>query len=179
MLRKVATILSRIVALAVLAIAPTLAALGCERPRAAIADAAATQDTKPAIVWSPIPGATSYRVRIQSRVPNGRVLAQHDAVVNEPRFFSPQPLADYRAKVTVRLAAICGKETSAESVSWFTIDAAGACGAGGRVEEKSYALADGRPISIEKSRAVSHVQSARPLCAGARGEAVYRVAAGD
>jgi hypothetical protein len=156
-----------------------LAAADCEPPRADIARAATTLVTKPAIAWTPVQGATSYRVRIQSRIPNGRVLAQHDVVVNEPRFFPPQPLADHRAKVTVRLAAICGKEASAESVSWFVIDASAACSGEGRVENRAYALTDGRLITKQESRTIPHVQSARPLCAGARGEAAYRVTAGD
>jgi len=131
------------------------------------------------LTWTPVPGATSYRIKLLSRVPNGRVLAQHDVVVNEPRFFPPQPLADHRAKVTVRLAAICGKEASAESVSWFMIDASAACSGDGRVENRAYTLTDGRLIAKQESRTTPHVQSTRPLCAGARGEAAYRVTAGD
>jgi len=156
-----------------------LAAAACDPPRAEFARAATTLDAKPAIAWMPVKGATSYRVRIQSRVPNGRVLAQHDAVVSEPRFFPPQPLADYRAKVTVRLIAICGKEKSAEAVSWFIIDASAACSGQGRVENRTHALTDGSLITAKESRTTPHVQSTRPLCAGARGEATYRVVTGD
>jgi len=142
-------------------------------------DATATIERLPSLSWTPVPGATAYSIKLLSRVPNGRVLAQHDTVVNEPRFVPPKPLADYRAKVTVRLAAICGKERSAESVSWFTIDAAAACGGEGRVEKRAHALADGWLIAVQESRTTPHVQSTRPLCAGARGEATYRVTAGD
>jgi hypothetical protein len=137
-----------------------------------------TSDLKPTIEWNVVRGASTYNLKLQSRVPNGRVLAQHDAVVNEPRFVPPQPLASYRAKVTVRLAAICGKETSAESVSWFTIDTAIACREG-QDEVRDHALTDGHLISAQESRTTAHVQSTRPLCAGTRGEAAYRVTAGD
>ncbi|MEX0746311.1 MAG: hypothetical protein WD118_11970 [Phycisphaeraceae bacterium] len=142
-------------------------------------DGAATiVERQPSLSWQPVPDATAYRIKLQSRIPNGRVLAQHDAVVNEPRFAPPQPLAEHRAKVTVRLAAICGKETSAESVSWFVIDIAVACSKG-QAEKRAHALADGRLITPLESRTAPHVQSTRPLCAGARGEATYRVTAGD
>jgi hypothetical protein len=157
----------------------TLAVADCEPVYPEFSRAMTTRDTKSVIAWSPVEGATSYRLRIQSRVPNGRVLAQHDVVVNEPRFFPPQPLADHRAKVTVRLAAICGKKMSAESVSWFVIDASAACSGAGRVENRAYALTDGRLITKQESRTIPHVQSTRPLCAGAGGEATYRVTAGD
>jgi hypothetical protein len=165
--------------LVVVAAHSVLASAACEPPRAEFARASTTPETKPAIAWSPVEGATFYRLRMQSRVPNGRVLAQHDVVVNEPRFFPPQPLADYRAKVTIRLAAICGKAASAESVSWFMIDASAACSGAGRVENRAYALTDGRLITKQESRTIPHVQSTRPLCAGAGGEATYRVTAGD
>jgi hypothetical protein len=107
------------------------------------------------------------------------VLAQHDVVVNEPRFFPPRPLAEYRAKVTIRLTAICDKETSTDSVSWFTIDASAACSEEGRVEKRAHALADGQLIAAQESPTTPHVQSTRPLCAGAKGEAAYRVTVGD
>lgn len=145
----------------------------CESPAPGLAQGAEVQDTKPQVTWPPVQGATAYRVRLESRIPNGRVIARHDAVVNEPRFVPPQPLADHRAKVTVRLTAICGKQTSAESVSWFTIDTAAAC----REEQdevRAHALTDGRLIGAQDARTTAHVQSTRPLCAGGWGEATYR-----
>ena len=150
----------------------------CKAPHGVLVGAAIVE-RQPMLNWTSVRDATAYRVRLLSRVPNGRVVAQHDVVVNEPRFFPPQPLADYRAKVTIRLAAICGKETSAESVSWFMIDASAACSGEGRVENRAYALTDGRLITKQESRTTPRVQSTRPLCAGARGEAAYRVVAGD
>src|SRR5688572_9713648 len=79
------------------------------------------------LAWDAVPEATGYRVRLLSRVPNGRVVASHDTVVSEPRFMPPQALADLNAKVVVRLNAICGKDASAESVSSFVIDTSPAC----------------------------------------------------
>jgi hypothetical protein len=71
--------------------------------------------------------ANAYRVRVQSRVPDGRVLAFHDSVVSTTEFVPPRPLAEHRAKVTVRLNAVCGAETSAETVSTFAIDTSALC----------------------------------------------------
>jgi hypothetical protein len=148
---------------------PAIAASACESPAPGLAQ-------RVAITWSTIQGATAYRVGLQSRIPNGRVLAQHDAVIPEPRFVPPQPLTNYRAKVTIRLTSICGKETSAESVSWFTVDAAATCSEG-QTEKRAHALSDGRLITAQESRSTLHIESARPLCTGARGEASYRVVA--
>src|SRR5262245_19744191 len=102
----------------------------CSPPRQALADGTAIADKQVQLAWTPVEGATAYRVRLQSRVPNGRVVASHDTVVTTPSFRPPQPLAEHRAKVTVRLNAVCGAETSAESVSWFLIDTSVGCNIG-------------------------------------------------
>ena len=158
--------------------------------------------------WTPVQEATAYRLRLQSRIPNGRVVASHDTTVTTPLFRPPQPLAEQRAKVTVRLSAVCGAETSAESVSWFLIDTSAGCKIGevdakavagkARLDWKAvpgaqtydvraHALADGRLIASEETRS-SFVQmalkqpavvSVRPRCVGGDGEAVYRVVAAD
>jgi hypothetical protein len=158
--------------------------------------------------WAPVLGATGYRVRVQSRVANGHVVALHDAMVTSPAFRAPQPLAEHRAKVTVRLSAICGAETSAESVSWFVIDTSAGCrlddvavsAAGGKArlawkavpgaqtyDVRAHALTDGRLIASDETRSLliqmalkeSAVVSVRPRCVGGDGEAVYRVVAAD
>jgi hypothetical protein len=180
----------------------------CESPRLPISRSAAALDRQPQLAWSATPGATAYRVRLQSRVPNGRVVASHDTVVTTPAFRAPQPLAEQRAKVTVRLSAVCGAETSAESVWWFVIDTSAACRLGeinaraaagkARVDWKPvpeartydvrvHALADGRLIASRETRASgaelelreAAVVSVRPACAAGLGEAVYRVVAAD
>ena len=93
-----------------------------EMPRQSVVD-----DKQVLIAWKPVKGATAYRVHVLSRVPNGRIVASHDTVVASPSFFSPQPLAEDRAKVTARISAVCGAETSAESVFAFTIDTMPTC----------------------------------------------------
>jgi hypothetical protein len=180
----------------------------CDGPRQAIAAGATIADKQVQIAWTPVEGATGYRLRLQSRVPNGRVVASHDTVVASPSFRAPQPLAEQRAKVTVRLNAICGAETSAESVSWFLIDTSAGCRIGeinakaaagkARLEWKAvpeaqtydvrvHALADGRTIAARETRSPqaeielreAAVVSVRPACAAGLGEAVYRVVAAD
>jgi hypothetical protein len=181
------------------AVACAAAAQACEPPELA---ANSPADQHPRLTWPAVEGATSYRVRVQSRIPDGRVLAFHDTVVAAPEFLPPQPLTEHRAKVTVRLNAICGAETSAESVSTFVIDTSPLCEleeieadkagvkwrpvAGARSYElRAYRLSDGRLLVSQTTREAaarlplkeSAVVSVRPACAGGLGEAVYRVLA--
>jgi hypothetical protein len=166
-------------------------------------------DIRARIEWRPVAGATGYRVQLLSRVPNGRVIASYDTVVGEPAFVSPQPLAEQRAKVTVRVRAICGKETSAESVASFVVDTSALCRleelgvkrAGGRAEIQwkavpgagryevmAHDLVEGKLVASRETRATgaqlelgreAAVVSVRPACASGLGEAVYRVVAAD
>ncbi len=161
---------------------------------------------QPRLAWTRVVAASAYRVRLQSRVPDGRVLATHDTVVNSPQFLPPRPIAEHRAKVTVRLSAICGSETSAESVASFIIDTSPACKLGGleaaldagkasvkwpalagarSYEVRAYRLADGRLLASQHTREAAvelalgepAVVSVRPACAAGLGEAIYRVVA--
>jgi len=65
-------------------------------------------DTRPVITWRPVPGATAYRVRVQSRVPEGAVITDLDTLATAPRFAPPQPLTDHRAIVRVTVTPDCG-----------------------------------------------------------------------
>jgi hypothetical protein len=157
--------------------------------------------------WKLVPGATGYRVRLLSRVPNGGIVASHDTIVSEPKFMPPQPLAVHLAKVVVRVNAICGKETSADSVSSFIIDTSPTCvmrevnatAAAGKValqwpavasaaryDVRAYGMVDGQLVASQETRTPgaqlelkgqSAVVSVRPECASGLGEAVYRVVA--
>jgi hypothetical protein len=159
------------------------------------------------LAWTPVAGATGYRVRLLSRVPNGRIVASHDTMLSEPRFMPPQPLAEQLAKVAVRVNAICGKETSADSVSSFIIDTSPTCvmrevsaaAAAGKValqwpavagavryDVRAYAVVDGQLVASQETRTPgvqldlkgqSAVVSVRPECASGLGEAAYRVVA--
>lgn len=178
----------------------------CAAPELAIARDSVVAEKQTPVAWRPVEGATAYRVRVLSRVPNGRIVASHDTLVTSPSFLSPQPLAEDRAKVTARISAICGAETSAESVVAFTIDATSTCrlaelsaevaGAkanlkwpsvkgAGSYEVRMFSL-DGAFISAQETRApaalvelkqAGAVISVRPSCASGLGEALYRVLA--
>jgi hypothetical protein len=180
---------------------PLSAFAACEAPQLSLATEPVTEK-QPRIAWAAAPAATAYRVRVQSRVPDGRVLAAYETVVNAPQFLPPRPLAEHQAKVTVRLSALCGSETSAESVSTFMIDTSSACKLAGlelentslkwpavpgarSYEVRAYRLTDGRLIASQETRDAgaqlplkeSAVISVRPACAAGLGEALYRVLA--
>ena len=184
----------------------TGAIAACPAPEQAVN--ASVEDKQPRISWKAAEGATGYRVRILSRVPNGKILASYDSVVQGTSFLPPQPLADQRAKVTVRLNAICGSETSEDSVAAFVIDATPACRlagfeaavAGGSAQLKwtavkgatSYEVRtfapDGAFVRAEEVRSPAAkvelggraaMVSVRPVCAAGVGEAVYRAVAAD
>jgi hypothetical protein len=192
-------------AFAALAVALPVAALAvCRAPEPAIPAQAIVADRQPALVWKPVEGATGYRVRLLSRVPNGRIVASHDALIASPPFIPPQPLAEDRAKVTARVSAICGAEASSETVFAFTIDATATCmldevsaqAAGARAnlqwpavkgaasyEVRMFSL-DGAFVSALETRVpaaqmdlkqAGAVISVRPACASGLGEAVYRL----
>ena len=164
-----------------------------------------TVETQSRVVWTPVAGATGYRVRLLSRVPNGRIVASHDTVVSDPFFIPPQPLAEQTAKVVVRLNAICGKETSADRVSSFIIDTSPACAMGEvtagaasgstrlkwpavegatRYDVRAYSVLDGQLLASQETRTPgaqlelkgrSAVVSVQPTCLAGMGEAAYRV----
>jgi hypothetical protein len=183
---------------------PGAALAVCPAPEQTMPAQDVVADKQPPLAWKPIQGATGYRVRVLSRVSNGRIVASHDTVVASPPFISPQPLAEDRAKVTVRISALCGGETSADSVFSFTIDTAPTCRLGaltadpipGRAslkwepvkgaatyEVRVFSL-EGAFISAQETRVTEAqvelkqpgaVLSVRPVCASGLGEAVYRV----
>lgn len=99
----------------------------CDAPRNKLTEGSTLSETRPLIGWEPVTGATAYRVKLLSRVPNGKVLASHDAVVSVPAWVAPQPLAEQQAKVVLRLSAICAGAVSTESVVSFEIDASPGC----------------------------------------------------
>jgi hypothetical protein len=130
-------------------------------------------------------------------------VASHDTVVAAPQFVPPQPLAEDRAKVVVRVNAICGAETGEERVHAFVIDATPSCRMGelsaergnlkwpavkgaATYEVRMHAL-DGAFISAQETRSpAAQVQvkqpavvSVRAACASGYGEAVYRVLAAE
>lgn len=77
---------------------------------------------RPTIRWTPVPGATGYRMRLTSRVPEGGVLISLDTLTTAPAFDPPQPLTDLSAIVRLTVTAHCGTQTSPETALRFFID---------------------------------------------------------
>jgi hypothetical protein len=182
-------------------------ASACDAPALHSPAGGLSTDRQMVFAWKLVPGATGYRVRLLSRVPNGGIVASHDTIVSEPKFMPPQPLAVHLAKVVVRVNAICGKETSADSVSSFIIDTSPTCvmrevnatAAAGKValqwpavasaaryDVRAYGMVDGQLVASQETRTPgaqlelkgqSAVVSVRPECVSGLGEAAYRVVA--
>ncbi|MDS4060338.1 MAG: hypothetical protein RKP73_17475 [Candidatus Contendobacter sp.] len=154
---------------------PAGAGADCPAPdiTAPVADATLAA-ARPTLRWAPVPGATGYRVRLTSRVPEGGVIASLDTLTSAPAFEPPQPLADLGAIVRVAVAARCGAETGPETSLRFFIDIRLGCpavvdpavepGASGprlrwqsvegaeRYEVLAYAAGDGRLLGRGETR---------------------------
>jgi hypothetical protein len=115
----------------------------CAVPRLIVPTERRTADIRPAIRWSAVDGASGYALKVQSRVPEGQIVASLDVVVAETHFVPPTALTDERAKVTVSVAARCKDGASAASSDWFLIDATAACPSPSRV---SITLDNGRGV---------------------------------
>jgi hypothetical protein len=163
---------------------------------------ATVTDTRPEIAWPAAAGAKSYRVQIESRVPEGRVIERLDARVAEPRFVPPRPLAEDRAAVKVLVTADCADSPNlAAQPAWFYIDAAAACpaanaldvsgraarwhGSAARYQVEIYAAEGGRLLARQETPIASlplpeapgaMLVSVRPRCGTILGPAVYGLA---
>lgn len=110
-----------------------------------IEPAAIVADARPMLSWRAIPGASQYRVEIESRVPEGRVLVSLDTQVSGTSFRPPQPLTDFRSAVKVRVTAGCPADDGSrlrENPSSFRIDTSPLCPGPARIALSE----DGRDI---------------------------------
>ena len=109
------------------------------------------EDHSPTIVWEPLPGASGYRVEIESRIPNGRVVARVDSQVTGLNFTPSRPLATERAAVKVSVTAGCkegARKGAAEMGPSFFVDVRGLCAAPAGLR-----ISPGRTLVIEWSAA--------------------------
>jgi hypothetical protein len=91
---------------------------------------------RPVIEWRELSGTSRYRVQLESRIPEGRVLARFDSVVaGATRFVPPTDLTDSRAAVKLQITADCGAAVPSvtESAAWFFMDLAVLCPAPGEL----------------------------------------------
>ncbi len=93
-------------------------------------------EARPLVAWQALPGAGSYRVEIESRIPEGRVLVSLDTLVGATSFRPPRPLTDFRAAVKVRITRGCaldGGSSLREQPASFQIDTGPLCPAPARL----------------------------------------------
>lgn len=106
---------------------PTRALEPCAMPARIEPAGPEIADVSPRFSWAPVQGATHYTVRIESRVPEGRVLLSEETRTRETHARASRPLAAGSATVTVAVTAHCGEQASAERIERRRIDAALAC----------------------------------------------------
>lgn len=103
---------------------------------------------RPSIEWRAIPGVERYRVQMESRIPEGRVLNRFDTVVSGTKFVPPTALADEQAAVKVLVTAECSaasQPTVIEEPARFFIDLRASCPVPAAVQAK-----DGKRITWGK-----------------------------
>ena len=91
-------------------------------------------NAKPRLEWTPVAKAKHYRLWLESRAPEGRVLFTHDIQTAATYWTPPAALTETRALVKVKLTAICdgdGERADATPVSppftRFRIDTSANC----------------------------------------------------
>jgi hypothetical protein len=103
---------------------------------------------RPGIEWRALSDVKRYRVQMESRIPEGRVLNRFDTVVSGTKFVPPTALADERAAVKVLVTAECStaaQPSVIEQPALFFIDLRASCPAPAAVEVK-----DGKRIAWGK-----------------------------
>ncbi len=100
---------------------------GCNRPQIT-SPVGTVNERQPQITWTKVEDAASYRLELESRVPEGKTLVQLDTRVAGTSFRPPRPLTDFRANVFVRITPQCTRgAASAVSVATFKIDTGPLC----------------------------------------------------
>jgi hypothetical protein len=149
-------------------------------------------EPRPTLVWHPLPSVSRYRLRLQSRVPEGEIKVALDTLVDGTQFTPSRPLADHRAIVKVLVTPLCDQQPALDSGARFFIDTGLSCrmqpltfdaGAGrwswlpaaGALgyEVYRYAMPDGkllgreetsRPLSFAVDGPVPHAVAVRARC---------------
>lgn len=91
-------------------------------------------DARPRFEWAPVPQAKRYRLWLESRLPEGRLLFNHDIQTSATNWIPPTPLTETRALVKAKLFAICEEASEDTAVKPITapfmrykIDVSGNC----------------------------------------------------
>jgi hypothetical protein len=89
---------------------------------------AKTSDSRPNLAWTPIPGASAYRIKLDSRIPEGEKVFSAEVQVSTTSFLPAKALTESRAHVRATITPICGTADGIPTVYQFDIDTASACG---------------------------------------------------
>jgi len=65
---------------------------------------------KPRFEWNPVANAKRYRLWLESRLPEGRVLSTNDIQTTSTSWVPPAALTENRALLKVKLTAICDED---------------------------------------------------------------------
>jgi hypothetical protein len=87
----------------------------------------AISDSRPTLEWRALPGVSRYRLRLQSRVPEGELLTSIDTLVDGTRFTPPRALADHRAIVKIVVTAPCASPPDLDEGRRLYIDTGLSC----------------------------------------------------
>lgn len=82
----------------------------------------------PHIAWRPVSGASAYRIKLESRIPEGEKVFSAEVQLTAPNFFPAKPLTESRAHVRAAITPICGSREGAPTIYQFDIDTGAACG---------------------------------------------------
>jgi hypothetical protein len=100
-------------------------------------------ESRPELRWKPLPGASSYRLQLQARIPEGGALSSVDTTVQGTSFRLPRPLTRGTATVKMLVTVGCGELTQADleaQPAAFLVDVTALCPA---LEEVSYNRSSG------------------------------------
>jgi hypothetical protein len=84
-------------------------------------------ESRPTLMWRPLPGVSRYRLRLQSRVPEGEIKVALDTLVDGALFTPARPLTDHRAIVQVLVTPLCDQQPALDSGARFFIDTGLSC----------------------------------------------------
>lgn len=104
-----------------------LPALACDRPALISPDAVEIVAPSPRIEWSAVADASHYLIRIESRVPEGRVLWSEEFRTEATFLALPRPLTADKATVRIEMTTVCKDGTQGRVVQRVRVDPRPAC----------------------------------------------------
>lgn len=105
----------------------------CDTPQLLSPSGIDIANAKPRFEWTTIADAKRYRLWLESRLPEGRVLFTHDIQTTSTYWIPPAALTETRALLKVKLTAICGEEAGNDAMpvrppfARFRIDTSVSC----------------------------------------------------